>query len=80
MNVKSKSVEHHQDILATRVAQMIAMQERIMPTEAVRKLMLTETYGLLLDSESYLHFESAEYIFYMYNAEQRGDWERWLEV
>ena len=80
MKAENKSIEQHQDILATRVAKMIVMQENITPTEAIRKLMVTETYGLLLDPESYLHFESAEYIFYMYNAEQSGDWERWLEV
>ena len=80
MGAKGKSVEQHQDILATRVAQMIAKQENITPTEAIRKLMATETYGLLLDPESYLHFESAEYILYMYDAEQREDWERWLEL
>jgi len=76
MNVESKSVVQHQDILATRVAHMIARQENITPTAAIRKLMGTETYGLLLDPESYLHFESMEYIFYLYEAEQRGDWER----
>ena len=80
MEVWGKSVEQHQDILATRVAQMIATQENITPTEAIRKLMTTETYGLLLDPESYLHFESAEYILYMYDAEQREDWEHWLKL
>ena len=80
MEAQGKNVEQHQDILATRVAQMIATQENITPTEAIRKLMATETYALLLDTESYLHFESAEYILYMYDAEQRGDWERWLEL
>ena len=76
----SKNVELLQDILATRVAQMIAAQEGMTATEAIRKLMATETYGLLLDPESYLHFESAEYILYMYDAERRGDWDRWLKI
>ena len=75
-----KSTEQRQDLLATRVAQMIAKQDDITPTDAIRKLMATETYGLLLDPESYLHFESAEYILNMYNVEQREDWERWLEL
>jgi hypothetical protein len=57
---------------------MVAAHENITQTEALRKLMVTETYGLLLDPESYLYFESAEYIFYLYDAEQRGDWECWL--
>ena len=80
MKAKSKSVELFQDILATRVAKMIVTQENIQPTQAIRKLMATETYGLLLDPESYLHFESAEYIFCMYDAEQQGNWERWLKM
>ena len=64
MKAESKSIELCQDILATRVAQMIAKRDNIAPTEAIRKLMTSETYGLLLDPESYLHFESAEYILY----------------
>jgi hypothetical protein len=80
MKAESKSIELCQDILATRVAQMIATNENITPTEALRKLMATETYGLLIDPESYLHFESAEYILYMYDAEQHSDWNRWLEA
>jgi len=76
--MRAKSIEQHQDILATRVAQMIAAQEGITQTEALRKLMGSETYGLLLDSESYLYLESAEYVFYLFDAEQCGDWERWL--
>jgi len=79
MNVKDKNAEQLQDILAARVAQMIAKKENIEPTTAIRKFMTTETYGLLLDPESFLLFESAEYIMYMYDAEQREDWERWLE-
>jgi hypothetical protein len=77
---EKKSIELCQDILATRVAQMIAEHDNITQTEAIRKLMVTQTYGLLLDPESYLHLESAEYILDMYDAEQRGDWAHWMEV
>ena len=80
MKAEGRGVEWLQDILATRVAQMIAAKENIPPTEAIRRLMMTETYCLLLDPESYLHFESAEYILYMYDTEQRGDWDHWLEI
>ncbi|MDR1136184.1 MAG: hypothetical protein LBL49_08430 [Clostridiales Family XIII bacterium] len=80
MNEEKRSVELCQDIVATRVAQMIAERDNIAPTEALRRLMMTQTYGLLLDAESYLHLESAEYTLDMYDAEQRGDWERWMEV
>ena len=77
---EKKSIELCQDVLATRVAQMIAERDNITQTEAIRKLMATQTYSLLLDPESYLHLESAEYILDMYAAEQRGDWDRWMEV
>ncbi|MDR1321671.1 MAG: hypothetical protein LBK56_09645 [Gracilibacteraceae bacterium] len=77
---EKKSIELCQDILATRVVQMIAEHDNITQTEAIRKLMITQTYGLLLDPGSYLHLESAEYILDMYAAEQRGDWEHWTEV
>ena len=81
MKTESKSIiELCQDMLATRVVQMIAKRENIALIEAIRKLMTSETYGLLLDPESYLHFESAEYVLYMYDTEQRGDWNRWLEI
>jgi hypothetical protein len=80
MTNENKRVELCQDILAARVTQMLAARANISPTAALRKLMNTQTYGLLLDSESYLHFESAEYILYLYDAEQRGDWELWTEM
>ena len=80
MTMENKRIELCQDILAARVTQMIAARENIGPTDALRKLMNTQTYSLLLDPESYLHFESAEYILYLFNAEQRGDWELWTEM
>jgi hypothetical protein len=80
MSDEKKSIELCQDVLATRVTQMIAERDNITQTAAIRKLMATQTYGLLLDPESYLHLESAEYILDMYDAEQRGDWKRWVEA
>ena len=50
---------------------MIAQRENIAPTEAIRELLATDTYGLLNDAESYLYFESAEYILSMYDSEKR---------
>jgi hypothetical protein len=79
MNKEQNRVEFFQDILAARVAQMIAVRENSTPTQALHMLMNTHTYGLLLDLESYLHFESAEYILYLYDAERRGDWELWIK-
>jgi hypothetical protein len=80
MTEEKKSVELCQDILAARVAQMIAGRNGVTPTEAIKTLMSTQTYGLLLDPESYLHLESAEYVLDMYDAERRGDWDRWTEA
>jgi len=80
MTTENKSIELCQDILATRLVQMIADRDSTTLTEALRKLMVTQTYDLLLDSESYLHLESVEYIWDMLAAEQRGDWERWMEI
>jgi hypothetical protein len=80
MTKKDKRVELCQDLLGTRVSQMIAVRDNIPPTDAIRKLMATKTYALLMEPESYLHFESAEYILDMYDAERRGDWEYWTEV
>jgi hypothetical protein len=80
MTKENMRVELCQDILAARVTQMIATRENIEPTDALRKFMGTQTYGLLLDPESYLHFESAEYILYLFDTEQRGDWELWTKI
>jgi hypothetical protein len=80
MTIEDKSIEICQDILATRLAQTLAKREDVTRTEALRKLMTTQTYDLLLDPESYLHLESAEYIMDMLDAERRGDWEWWTEV
>jgi hypothetical protein len=80
MTAENKSIEICQDILATRLAQMLAERENVTQTEALRKLMATQTYDLLLDPESYLHLESAEYILDMLAAERRGDWEWWTVV
>jgi hypothetical protein len=80
MKEDEKSIALCQDVLATRLAQMIAERDGITQTEAIRKLLPTKTFDLLLDPGSYLHLESAEYILDMYDAEQRGDWERWMEV
>jgi len=80
MTAEAKSVILCQDILATRLTQMIADRDCITHTEAIRKFMATKTYDLLLDPESYLYLESAEYILDMYDAEQRGDWARWTEA
>jgi hypothetical protein len=80
MMLPDKMVEYCQDVLATRVVDLLAGRERISPTDALREFMSTETYELLLDPESYLHLESAEYVLDMVKAEQSGNIERWVEA
>ncbi len=67
------------DALAADVADMLARESGIDITAALQELMETKTYALLFDQHSLLYLESAEYVFDMLEAEQRGDWERWRE-
>ena len=67
------------DALAADVADKIAQESYITITAALQGFMETKTYELLFDEHSLLYLESAEYIFDMFQAEKRGDWERWRE-
>ncbi len=67
------------DALAADVADMLARESGIDITAALQELMETKTYALLFDQHSLLYLESAEYVFDMLEAEQRGDWARWRE-
>jgi hypothetical protein len=75
-----KGIEICQDIVATRASEMISEREGVGMTEAIRMLMATKTYALLLDPRSYLYLESAEYVLDMFLAELRGDWEYWARA
>ncbi|MDR3279638.1 MAG: hypothetical protein LBT23_03910 [Synergistaceae bacterium] len=67
------------DAIAADVADMLAKDSGIAITEALQKFMRSKTYVLLFDENSLLYLESAEYVYDMLQAEQRGDWERWRE-
>jgi hypothetical protein len=67
------------DALAADVADKFAQESDTDITVALQEFMKTKTYELLFDENSLLYFETAEYIFDMLQAEQRGDWERWRE-
>ena len=67
------------DALAADVADMLARESGAEITAALQEFMATKTYTLLFDENSFLYLETAEYIFDMLQAEQRGDWERWKE-
>jgi hypothetical protein len=68
------------EIKTADIASRLSERKNIDPTEALRRFMSTKTYELLQNSETYLCFEGVEYIWDMLNAEQHGDWERWLEA
>ena len=67
------------DALAADVADKLAEKTSLTITAALQGFMKTKTYALLFDENSLLYLESAEYIFDMLQAEQRGDWEYWRE-
>ena len=67
------------DALAADVADKFAQELGVDITTALQEFMKTKTYELLFDENSLLYLETAEYIFDMLQAEQRGDWERWKE-
>ena len=67
------------DALTADVADKIAEETGITITAALQDFMKTKTYALLFDDNSLLYLESAEYIYDMLGAEQRGDWEYWRE-
>jgi hypothetical protein len=68
------------DTVTARVAEMYADKKRIPHTEALRFFMASETFELLIQPESYLFLESAEYTLDMLDAEIKGDWDRWLLI
>jgi antitoxin component of RelBE/YafQ-DinJ toxin-antitoxin module len=67
------------DALAADTADKLAKEAGLTITAALQIFMKTKTYELLFDEQSLLYLESAEYVYDMLEAEQRGDWERWRE-
>ncbi|MDR3305864.1 MAG: hypothetical protein LBS85_07590 [Clostridiales Family XIII bacterium] len=67
------------DAITADIADMLAKDSGIAITAALQKFMQSKTYALLFDENSLLCLESAEYVYDMLQAEQRGDWERWRE-
>jgi hypothetical protein len=64
----------------TKLVDCLAREKGISTTDCLREFMATKTFAVLREPESYLCLESPEYIRDMYEAEQRGDWDSWLEV
>ena len=80
MKHTKESVQFAIDTLAAEVVQAYAKENRMTGTDALRFLMKTDTYALLVNPESFLYLESFPYIIDMLDAELCGDTERWLEV
>jgi len=68
------------DSLTADVADAISHEKGIGITAALQEFMKTKTYRLLYRASSFLYLETTEYVYDMWQAEQRGDWERWLEI
>ena len=68
------------DALTADVADMFAVENGIVTTEAIRRFMTTKTYELLFDENSLLYLESAGYVFDMLKDELNGNWNRWKEA
>ena len=77
--MNEKKIQLCIDALTADVADKFAQETNTEITTALQEFMKTKTYSLLFDEHSLLYLESAEYIFDMLQAEQRGDWERWKE-
>jgi hypothetical protein len=68
------------DLVVTSVADARAVAEGRSATDVLRDMMGTATYVLLMNPRSLLFLESPAYIQDMFDAERRGDWNRWMEV
>ena len=80
MTINEQSTAFITDLVVTNVVDAIAKKNGKGVTETLRELMKSKTYALLLNPESYLFLESPAYVLDMIDAEQSGDWDRWLEV
>jgi len=80
LTVNEQSIEFIINLLTTNVVDALAAKSGKSATETLREFMKSRTYSLLIDPESYLFFESPMYVLDMIDAEECGDWERWLEI
>jgi hypothetical protein len=80
MKITEQTVQFCIDTLAAETAVKYVERQGVSVTEALRAIMATKTYGLLMDEQSFLYLESAEYVLDMLDAEAAGDWDRWQEA
>ncbi|MDR1328889.1 MAG: hypothetical protein LBK23_04740 [Oscillospiraceae bacterium] len=67
-------------VLTANVAEELAQLSGKSTTDALRDFIATKTYNVLMKPDSQLYRESPAYVVDMVEAEQSGDWARWLEV
>jgi hypothetical protein len=80
MNPTDEMIDNSIDLVITRIAEKIMQSRKISQDEAIKYLLSTKTYKLLLDKSSKLYAESAEYVLDMIDAEEKNDIARLLEV
>jgi hypothetical protein len=78
--MNTKSADLCADLIVAAVVSRYAAEHNIKSTDALRYFISTKTYDLLTDPESRLFYDSAEYVLFMLDAEEKEDWERWLKV
>ncbi|MFP3153297.1 hypothetical protein LQZ18_02475 [Lachnospiraceae bacterium ZAX-1] len=78
--MNTKSADLCADLIVAAVVARYATEHSMKPTDALRYFISTKTYDLLTDPESRLCHDSAEYVLFMLDAEEKGDWERWLKI
>jgi high-affinity K+ transport system ATPase subunit B len=80
MKIDENQVTFIKKVLTANVADELAEISGKSRTDALRDFMATKTYNVLMKPNSLLYRESPAYVVDMVEAEQSGDWERWLEV
>jgi len=80
MITTNEGIDYVIDIMATQLADRIVKQKGLSQNEAIKYLLSTKTYKLLIEKKSKLYAESVEYVLDMLDAEEKGDIARILEV
>jgi high-affinity K+ transport system ATPase subunit B len=80
MSVDENAIAFIVKVLTANVAEELAQRSGETTTDALRDFMATKTYNVLVKPNSQLYRESPAYVVDMVEAEQSGDWQRWLEV
>ncbi|MDR1085729.1 MAG: hypothetical protein LBP22_12980 [Deltaproteobacteria bacterium] len=80
MKIDENQIAFIVKVLTANVAEKLAEISGKSTTDALRDFMATKTYSVLMKPNSQLYRESPACVAEMVEAEQSGDWARWLEV